>query len=338
MTLRRSVTWILLLAAVAFLFYELHTRIHFDWATFGTQLRFADPLHILFGVALIYATYFLRSLRWAIFLSPVKRVSPLVLLGPQFIGFTAVGLFGRLADLTRPFLVARRVKLSVSSQIAVYTIERMFDLGAAAIIFSSALLFTPRDMPHHEIFLKAGPVALAITAAAVIFVVSIRLAGLHIASALSKVPSIGEGLAAKILTFRDGLDTIRSPLEFVIALAISLTMWIMIGFAYLQTAHAFTHTPELAHLSFSSTMLLMAASIGGSLLQLPILGWFTQIAVTATAMHTFYGAPLEAATACGGLLLFVTFLCIIPTGLIYAHVEGVSLREVTRESEEIPAA
>ncbi len=338
MTLRRSVTGVILIAAAAFLFYELHTRIHFDWATFGAQLRFADPVHILFGVALIYATYFLRSLRWSIFLSPVKRVSPLVLLGPQFIGFTAVGLFGRLADLSRPFLVARRVKLSVSSQIAVYTIERMFDLGAAAIIFSSALLFTPRDMPHHEVFLKAGPVALAVTAVVAIFVVSIRVAGLRVASALSKVPSIGESLATKILTFRDGLNAIRSLSEFVIVLLLSLSMWVLIGFAYLQTAHAFVLTPELAHLSFSSTMLLMAASIGGSLLQLPILGWFTQIAVTATAMHTFYGAPVEAATACGGLLLFVTFLCIIPVGLVYAKIEGVTLREVTRDSKEIPVA
>ena len=62
---------------------------------------------------------------------------------------------------------------------------------------------------------------------------------------------------------------------------LSLAMWGMIGGAYLQTAHAFVDTPELAGLTFSRTMLLMAASIGGSLLQLPIIGWFTQIAVTA---------------------------------------------------------
>jgi hypothetical protein len=81
-------------------------------------------------------------------------------------------------------------------------------------------------------------------------------------------------------------------------------------------------------------MLLMAASIGGSLLQLPIVGWFTQIAVTAAAMHTFYGAPIEAATACGALLLVVTFLCIIPAGLIFAQVEQVSLSRIAAESEE----
>ncbi len=107
----------------------------------------------------------------------------------------------------------------------------------------------------------------------------------------------------------------------------------IIGFAYLETARAFVNTPELSGLTFSRTMLLMAASIGGSLLQLPIIGWFTQIAVTATAMHTFYGAPIEAATACGAVLLIVTFLCIIPTGFIYSQIEHVSLKKVAEESE-----
>jgi hypothetical protein len=85
-------------------------------------------------------------------------------------------------------------------------------------------------------------------------------------------------------------------------------------------------------------MLLMAASIGGSLLQLPIVGWFTQIAVTAAAMNAFYGAPIEAATACGALLLVVTFLSIIPAGLIFARLEHVSLKAPAEESNEEPNA
>jgi hypothetical protein len=98
------------------------------------------------------------------------------------------------------------------------------------------------------------------------------------------------------------------------------------------------HTPELAGVTFSRTMLLMAVSIGGSALQPPIIGWFTQIAITAAAMHSFYGAPIEAATACGAVLLVVTSLCIIPAGLIYSRVEHVSLKKVAQESEAAGAA
>jgi uncharacterized membrane protein YbhN (UPF0104 family) len=338
MNKKSGVLWIVAILALVAVVYVFRYKVQFDWAMFWQQLRHASPVHIGFAIVLIYATYFLRAMRWSVFVSPTKKVDAMSLLGSQFIGFTAVAFFGRLADLTRPYLVARRTGLPLSSQVAVYTIERMFDLGAAALIFSTALAFTPRDLPHHDVFVRAGALSLAATLAIAVFAGVVRVAGGAVAGfaraalgVLSK--GLGESIATKVLGFRDGLNAIESARELGIVTAISLLMWGMIGMAYLQTAHAFVHTPELAGLTFSRTMLLMAASIGGSLLQLPIIGWFTQIAVTAAAMHTLYGAPIEAATACGAVLLVVTFLCIIPAGLVYARVEHVSLKKVASESE-----
>ncbi len=343
MTKRNVFLWLAVVVGLAVLVFLFRSKIHFDWVTFWQQLRYVSVGHIVAGIALIYATYWVRAVRWAVFLSPTKKVSAASLLGSQFIGFTAVALFGRLADLTRPYLVARRVGLSLSSQVAVYTIERMFDLGAAAVIFSCALAFTPRALPHHDVFVRAGVLSMAATLAIAVFAGAVRVAGGAVAGfarstvgLLSK--SAGESIATKIIGFRDGLNALSSARDFGVVVLLSLGMWGMIGFAYLQTAQAFVNTPELSSLTFSRTMLLMAASIGGSLLQLPIIGWFTQIAVTAAAMHTFYGAPIEAATACGAVLLVVTFLCIIPTGFIYSQVEHVSLKKVAQESEAAGAS
>lgn len=335
---RNGVLWLAGIIVIALIIILFRHKVHFDWTMFWHQLRHVSAMHIWAGIALIYATYWLRSVRWAVFLSPTKKVPAHALLGSQFIGFTAVALFGRLADLTRPYLVSRRVDLPLSSQVAVYTIERMFDLGAAAIIFSSALAFTPKDLPHHEIFVRAGELSLALTLAIAIFAVTVRMAGGVVAGFaratlghLSK--PVAESIATKIIGFRDGLNALSSMRDFAIAALLSLAMWGMIGTAYMQTAHAFVQTPELSGLTFSRTMLLMAASIGGSLLQLPIIGWFTQIAVTAAAMNQFFGAPIEAATACGAMLLVVTFLCIIPTGLVYSRVEHVNLKKIASESK-----
>ena len=334
---RDAIIWFSLVVVLALVVVLFRDRIHFDWATFWQQLKHANPWHIGAGIALIYATYWLRAVRWAVFVSPTKKVSAGSLLGAQFIGFTAVALFGRLADLTRPYLLARRISLPLSSQIAVYTIERMFDLGAAAIIFSSALAFTPKTMEHHELFVRTGLLSLGATIAIAVFAGVVRVSGGAVAGfarltlgRLSKPAA--ESIATKILGFRDGLNALSSWRDFGVVVLLSLAMWGMIGAAYLETAHAFVDTPELAGLTYSRTMLLMAASIGGSLLQLPIIGWFTQIAVTAGTMHELYGAPIEVATACGAVLLVVTFLSIIPAGLVYARVEGVSLKEVTSET------
>ncbi len=48
-------------------------------------------------------------------------------------------------------------------------------------------------------------------------------------------------------------------------------------------------------------------------------------------MVSFYGAAPEASTACAATLLVVTFLGIVPIGLIWAHFEHVSLRKITVE-------
>jgi hypothetical protein len=325
---------LIVLTLFAFLFRD---RIHFDWAIFWSQLKHVKWTHEAVAVGLIYATFWMRSARWAVMVAPSKKIGLFSTVGSQFIGFTAVGIFGRLADLTRPYLIAKRIELPLSSQIAVYTIERMFDLGSAAIIFSCALAFTPKDLPHHEIFVKAGFYSLAGTLFLAIFAITVRAAGEAVAALARALlghvaKGAAESISQKILDFRDGLNALSSFKEFVLVLAMSLVMWGGIGVAYMQTLHGFAETPELASISYSQTMLLMGASIGGSLLQLPILGWFTQIGVTATAMRTFYGAPVESATACGALLLLVLSLSILPVGFLFAQIERVSLKKAAEES------
>jgi len=304
----------------------------FDWRSLGHQLRSVSPILILIAFACTYLGYVLRAWRWSVLLKPLHKTTTLQMVPSQFIGFTIVALFGRFADLGRPYLIARRLKTPVATQLAVYSIERAFDLASAAIIFSVTLAFAPRNMPHHEAFARAGTVSLAATLFLAVFAFALRLAGDHIARIVASLlrpisETFSQAASARILEFSQGLRIISTFAEFFSALAISLGMWLLIAFMYLEAVHAFRATPSLANLSFAGTMLLLATGLGGSLIQLPILGWFTQIAVLAAALHGFFNVPLEAATACGAVLLVVANLAIIPGGFIAAHFEGISLRE-----------
>jgi ABC-type uncharacterized transport system permease subunit len=107
----------------------------------------------------------------------------------------------------------------------------------------------------------------------------------------------------------------------------------MISLAYLEIIRAFVASPQLAGLTLAKCMLLMASSMAVSSLQLPIIGWFTQIGAVAAALSGFFGVAAEPATACAATLLLITFLGIAPVGLIWARFEHVSLRKVTVESE-----
>jgi hypothetical protein len=329
---KRSAT----LAALGFILlligaWAAHRRFTFDWHSLRVQLRSVAWTHVALGVGCIFAGFWGRAMRWAVLLGPRKKVASSSLVAPQFIGFTAVALFGRLADLARPYLIARRTDTPIATQIAVYSVERIFDLAAAAILFSVTLALAPRDLPHHEAFARAGIISLVATLGLAAFALSVRFAGDRLAALAIKLltplsPKFAELAAGRILDFRTGLDTLKNMREFLAALALSLVIWLGIAEAYVQSAHAMAATPELATLSFTQTMLLMATSMGGSLLQLPVLGWFTQIALMAAALHAFFGSPIEAATACGVIILLVTSLSIVPAGLLAARRAGTTLR------------
>jgi len=339
---KRVIFWLLVTAALVALVLFIRARVPFSWAVFGQQLKLADWRRFAAGVALIYGAYVLRAVRWSIFLKPVKKVSPLKLLGSQVIGFTGVALFGRLADLVRPYLVARRVNLTVGSQIAVYTVERMFDLGAMALIFSLALLFAPdrNTLPHHELMVKVAKGSFIVTVALAVFAVVVRLSGGVLAAFTEKTigvlsAGIGKSIADKIRAFRDGLDTLASFPDFLLALGVSLAMWAMIVYAYLQTTWAFVNSPELSQMTLARCMVLMAASMGGSIFQLPVIGWFTTILATSATMHEWLGVAAEPALGAGAMLLVVSFLSVVPAGLIWSRFEHVSLRAVAVESEQV---
>jgi len=331
------------LAVIAALVIWGRDRIHFDFHEFRAQLAMVDWVRIAIGTVCIYVAYVFRSLRWAYLLRHNKKVHPLSLLGTQVIGFTAVALIGRVADPVRPYLVAKKTGLPLSNQIAVYIVERLFDAGTMALIFSSAILLTtwigtPGALPHAELVEKSGYWGMAGTLAGASFLVAVRFAGNAVAIFLEKTlgvlsKKIGQAVGHKVREFRTGLDTMRSFADFAAAAGLSIGMWLLIAASYLETTRAFVASPALASMTAAKCVLLMVVSGVSSIVQLPVLGWFTQIGLVAAAISKFFSVAPEASTACAAMLLLVTFLGIIPVGLIWAQFEHVSLRKVTVESE-----
>jgi glycosyltransferase 2 family protein len=340
---KQLIVGLVVLAIIAALVIWGRDRIHFDIGVFRSQLAHADWRMIALGTGLIYLAYVFRSLRWAFLLRHNQKVHPLALLGTQVIGFTAIALIGRVADPVRPYLVSKKTGLPVSNQIAVYIVERLFDAGTMALIFSSSILLAawfggPSTLPHADLVRKAGYWGMTGTLAGAAFLVVVRFAGNAVAAFFENVlgvlsKKIGQAAGHKIREFRTGLDTMRSFADFAITVGLSIGMWLLIAGSYLVTMRAFVDDPVLATMTPAKCVLLMVVSGVSSVVQLPVLGWFTQIGLVATAISKFLDVKPEPATACAAMLLLVTFLSVVPVGLIWAQFEHVSLRKVTVESE-----
>jgi uncharacterized protein (TIRG00374 family) len=345
---RQWIAGLVILAALVALVVWGRNRIHFDFGVFRSQLAQAEWRKIAIALGCIYVCYVIRSVRWALLLRHNKKVGLFTLLGTQVIGFTAIALLGRVAEPVRPYLVAKRTGLTFSSQVAVYLVERLLDAGAMVLIFSSVILLTawfgaPGALPHVEVMKKVSYGALTTTIAGALFLVAVRMAGGVIASFFERAFSavskgLGRAIGEKIRAFRTGLNTLRTPADFAIAMAVSLSMWGLITVAYLEITTAFVANPQLAEMTPAKCMVLMASSLAVSGFQLPVIGWFTQIGVVEEALRNFFGVAPEAATACAATLLLVGFLGIAPIGLIWARFEHVSLRKIAAESEHAEEA
>jgi hypothetical protein len=331
---------VIIAALVALIAWHLwHKRASFDWRSLGPQLRSVSVWMVLAGIAIIYVCYWLRAMRWSVLLKSLRPASASKVFPAQIIGFTAVALFGRLADLARPYIIARQLDTPVATQLAVYSVERAFDLGAAAILFSVTLAFAASGLPHHEAFTRAGVVSALATLVVVVFAVALRLQGDRVARVAGGIvgkfsPKFGMVVEARLLDLRTGFQTLATFGEFAAALTLSLVMWALVAVTYLICARAFLSSPSLVHFGVAATMLLLATSIGGSVFQLPVIGWFTQIAVLAATLHGFFDVPLETATACGAVMFVVTYLAVIPAGALFARLGGMSLRGAAHSAEQ----
>ena len=332
---------VVILACVALVLFA-RNRVHFQWSVFAEQIKSVSLQHVLIAFVAIYLNYFVRGIRWAFFLRPTKKVPVFSLVGSQVIGFTAVAIFGRLADLVRPYLIAKRTSMTVSSQIAIYTIERMFDVGSMALIFALALLLAPdrATLPHHDALQRSAFAFLGVTVFLAVFAVAVRWSGLFVADMAEKIlgslsPTVGVGIATKIREFREGLNALRGLSDFFIATALSLLMWVLVTYSYLEVTHAFVASPELASMTLARVIVLQASSLAGSLVQLPVIGWFSTILVVQTTMHTLFNVALEPALGCATLILLITSMGIIPAGLLWSRFQHVSLKKVAHESEEL---
>jgi hypothetical protein len=312
----------------------------FDWSKFLAETGRVNKLLILRGVVFIYFAYVLRAVRWKIFLRPTRpRITSMQLVPPTLVGFTGLALLGRPGEFIRPYLIARRTNLPVSSQIAVWAVERIFDIGAFTFLLIIAAFFAkaPRRLPIHTGFQEIGLFLGAIVIGLTIGAIAIARSGEGIARWVETrfSSTLGERIAMRVREFRAGLDTIHSTSSLLQLIGVSVFMWAIIALAYKQVTHSYG-APSL-EIPQTQILLLMAASMFGSMVQLPGVGGGSQLA-TITMLNRVFAVPPELAASCGIMLWLVTFMAIIPIGLLLAHNERLSLRKLSEESHQAEEA
>jgi uncharacterized protein (TIRG00374 family) len=339
MNKKRILILALVLAALCALIYlQVRTWKKFDWAMFWSRTEHVNWLYLFYGLAFTYLAYVLRAVRWRIFLKPVHKTTSMRLLAPQFVGFAALAMLGRAGEMIRPYIIAKKERLTFTSQMAVWGVERIFDMGAFALMLAASFLSPDlRALKFYPQLREASFALMGLIVCLVVGLIVVRRSGERVAEFLHQrfafAPRLAHHLREKVLSFSNGLQTIQDLASALQLVGVSLVMWLLIALAYFSITHAY---PELRFMTLPREVVLMGSSMVGSMLQLPAVGGGSQLA-TISMLKSGFGVEEELAVSCGMMLWAITFMSVIPTGLAIARREHVSIRAVAEAEEKAEA-
>jgi hypothetical protein len=335
-----------LLAAIlgAWLLRSRLSAAGFDWSLAAAALTRLRWPWLLAALIPIFGTYYGRALRWEVFLRPLKaRSSMRNLLVATIIGFTAITLFGRAGDFVRPYLIAVKEKVPVTSQLASWLLERVFDLLMASLLLGFALTRVQAAGVHVGAKLAwvltfggrfVGTSCAVVLVALVClrhFAEPVRRRLIHAAGWLpgrwcARVEKLVNALVK-------GVESIRSDGALLLIFVYSVVEWLLIGACYWCLAQAYV---GIINITIVDVVILMGFISFGGVVQIPGVGGGTQV-VAVLVLTELYGTRLELASSFALLLWILTFVAIVPVGLGLALKEGLnwhSLRQIGREAAE----
>ena len=314
----------------------------FEWHLLVSSIAQVRGWWLVLACLAIYATYAGRALRWAVFLRPLTKPSILNILSATVIGFTAVVVLGRPGEFVRPYLIARKEKVPVTSQLAAWLLERMFDLLMALTLFGYALSRVTSSAikagPGLTWVLAVGGKAVALIGAlALLLLIAFRHfaepARRRIMDGLRFLPEPHFQKMEKFVTaFVQGVESTRSDRALLELLAYSVLEWLLIIGCYWCLALSF----KGFSLTIVDVMILLGFVSFGSVVQIPGIGGGMQV-VSILVLTELFGLRLELATAFAFLAWIFTFVAIVPVGLLVAVHEGLNWRGIRRLGSEVPS-
>jgi uncharacterized protein (TIRG00374 family) len=290
----------------------------------------ARPGWLLLSLATMFTNLALRAWRWQYLLEPLGPTTFASAFRATAVGFAASSLLpARAGEVIRPYFLARQERMSATGAFATIILERVLDLLTVLVLLAAYVFVFGRDMT------AANPVAFAAIkwagAAAGFGSLCALLALFFLAGDPARLgrtlvrlervlPSKLAGLLARIVEkFARGLGVIRRPTRLLVALVLSIPLWLCIALGIWTAARAF-------HLAvpFTGSFLLQALLVIGVAVPTPgAVGGFHEAFRVGVTM--FFGAPNDAAVGSAIVLHAFSIGPSILLGIFFAAQEGLNL-------------
>ncbi len=306
---------------------------HLDivWA----EIKQANAWLLALSSGITVLTMVLRALRWQYLLAPIGHAHFGAAFRTTTIGFAASAVLpARAGEVIRPYLLARQEGLSATATFATIIIERVLDAVTCVFLLASFVLFFDPGMDSADSRLywlvELGGVIVGILALALLGVMFVAARDPEAAGRWAyKLEHLLPGklthrLAVVLLRFAEGLAVVRTPKRLALALALSLPLWLSIGWGIWSVTSAFG-----IDLPFTSSFLIIALLVVGVSVPTPGgVGGFE--AAAQIGLSSFYHVPNDRAVGAALVLHAVSLLPTIVLGFVFVVQDGLGFGTVRR--------
>jgi hypothetical protein len=314
----------------------------FHWSEFAQTFTDVRWGWIILSSFVIILTYIGRALRWRVMVQPLRHDSSTWnIFVCTAIGFTAIVFFGRAGELVRPYLISVKERVSFSSQMAAWLLERVLDLMMVLLIFGIALSQVPKTGltpgPNLKTVLQASGVILGVAGGACVLMLIIfryfgEAAHRRLMSAITFLPEHHRQRIDRLVSsFTAGFGSTRANGFMGRLFAYSVLEWVLISACFACVFQAF---PSVSRFSLTDILIFMGFVSMGAAIQIPGVGGGMQVAAVLVLTELF-GLSLELAAGFALALWAITFLVIVPIGILLALREGIKWRNLSHVSEEL---
>ncbi|MCX6620657.1 MAG: lysylphosphatidylglycerol synthase transmembrane domain-containing protein [Acidobacteria bacterium] len=312
----------------------------FSWSRFVAIFGSLHPGWLLASAFFAILTYLGRAVRWAVMIRPLRPKPDLwKLFCATAIGFTAVVIFGRAGEPVRPYLIAAAEDLPFPSQVAAWILERIYDLLVVLLIIGIAMAEVHRTGAHLgptlAIAVKAGGYLVALGGILCLLILFLfarhgdRMRARLLDSLMFLPPAIHDRVSKIVHAFVQGMEANKSPSAVLLLIFYTAVEWAIIIGCYICLFRAI---PATSGFSFMASLIFLGFVAIGSVFQLPGIGGGVQIA-SVVILTELFGLKLEDATVVALMIWIITFVIIVPLGLLLAFHQGLNWKKF-KELEE----
>lgn len=300
-----------------------------DFDAIAAALGTANLLLALPFLLALFLFYWLKSLRWAALLSPVRQSSGAALFPVVLIGYAGTAILPmQLGEILRTYIASRRLPAAFSLVLSSIALERLFDL-LTILAFLGIVLALGNSMP--AALVTAGYLIAASTLVAAALALGLTFRTQHSLALISRVtgwlPTRAQMfLLSQVELIAVGLSSLKK-ISLLARIAInSIIQWSLMGTCiWLSLAALDIFPPPTA-----VVLVLVATIIGLSLPTSP--GYVGSIQLAFVLSLAPFGVSASEAIAASFFYHVLAYASVLLTGLGFAHRMGLALGQVEAEA------